>query len=146
MTKKFLALVFALSFLACASSTHKRSLGTIVDDSITAMGLKTKFIKDDSVPARDISVKVRHGVVTLTGELDNQNAVNRAIEVAEMQKGVKEVKAYLVLREFGNLRQKPVGKPLFKTLFQNKRSKGSLSPKEGLNEKDLDEETVRGDE
>lgn len=146
MLKNFLLLFFALSFLACASPSHQRSFGTIMDDSLTAMSLKTKFIKDNSIPAKDISIKVHNGVVTLTGEVDNQNAVNRAIEVAEMQKGVQEVKAYLVLKDFGTLRQKQDQKSFFKTLFQTKRSKGSQSPKEKLNEKDLDEETVHDDD
>lgn len=144
MVKNLSILLLAFAFLACAAQNQSRNFGQIVDDSLTTIQLKSKFIRDDSIPAKNISIKVQRGVVTLTGELDNETAINRAIEVAEMQKGVKEVKAYLVLKEFGHLK-KTSSKPGFlKTLFSKNRSGGTPSQKTSLGETDLlEEESVR---
>lgn len=144
MIKNLSIILLAFAFLACAAKTQSRSFGQIVDDSFTAIQLKSKFIRDDSIPAKNISIKVQQGVVTLTGELDNETAINRAIEVAEMQKGVKEVKAYLVLKEFGHLKKTEPKPGFLKTLFSKNRSGGTRSQKTSLGETDLlEEESVR---
>lgn len=138
--------VFVFFLLSCAATPQKRSLGQVMDDSFLTMQLKSKFVRDKTVPAGAVSVKIRHGVVTLTGEVNDQKAINRAVELSEMQKGVKEVRAYLVLKEFGQLQKKGASadnRSFFKTLFSNDRSKGSESITKGLQEKDLlEKETV----
>src|SRR5687768_8173219 len=101
------ALVLLLCFTHCASSGGRRSFAQAVDDEVIALNLRTKFMKDKDVPANDILISVWNGVVTLKGEIDQQEQINRTIEIAERQRGVKEVKAHLVLKEFGQLREDP---------------------------------------
>lgn len=91
-----LILVFA-AFAACSSTAKKRSFGEVVDDNVIAVKLRSKYVKDKYVKANHINVKVRKCVVQLDGSMDRQNQINRAIEIAEQQAGVKEVKAYIVL-------------------------------------------------
>ena len=130
--------------MACAPTAKKRSFGETFDDNVMAIRLRTKFLKDKVVPSQDISIKVRRGVVTLTGEVNRQEQLNRSIELAEMQPGVKEVKAYLVLREFGKLKQHAEKKSIFKTLFSKKRLNDSHPSQDPLKETDLlDQEQVR---
>lgn len=103
----------------------KRSLGEAISDEVIAFHLNAKFAKDKIVPAKDILIGVKKGVVTLRGELKTQEQINRAIEIAELQKGVKEVKAFLVLKEFGNLREDDTAqntekKSFFKSLLPSR--------------------------
>lgn len=108
----------------------KRSFIAVVSDEVITLNLKTKFIKDKQVPANDIFISVRSGVVTLKGELSEQAQINRAVEISERQKGVKEVKAFLVLKEFGQLREdsKHGGKQsFFKNIFKPDKSNNKLT-------------------
>lgn len=138
-------LILILTTTQCASSGKRRSFGEVVDDEAVAFSLKTKYIKAKEVPANDILIAVWRGVVTLKGEVANQEQINRAIEIAEQQKGVKEVKAYLVLKQFGRLKEEPTrtarGGPFFKKWF-HKRRPGERS-RDTLNEIDLSGTGVR---
>ena len=152
--KAALILFVVILTLSLPVSAKKRSFGRAVSDEFIALKIHTKFMKDKSVPANDIMVGVRSGVVTLKGELKSQDQINRAIEIAERQKGVKEVKAYLVLKEFGELRsqktarkdvsqlerdeKKPFLKNLFKPQKNSESEKIGLPAKSNLKEKDLD--------
>ena len=105
MKLKTLAMIVLVSLSLLANPAHaKRSFGQAITDEAIAFNLNAKFAKDKIVPAKNILVGVHNGVVTLRGELKNQDQINRAVEIAELQKGVKEVKAFLVLKEFGDLR------------------------------------------
>lgn len=107
MTTKNLICMLALvsMIFSCASTAHKRSFGEVIDDEVVAVNLKTKFMKDKAVPAKKILIRVWKGVVTLKGELDSQSSINRAIELAEKQRGVREVNSLLVLQGFGTLKE-----------------------------------------
>lgn len=87
--------------VGCSGTAHKRSLGETIDDNVIVLKLKTKLMRDKVVKAGDIELKVKKNVVTMTGTVTSQEQIDRAIEIAEQQAGVKEVKAYLVLREMG---------------------------------------------
>lgn len=108
-------------FIQCSSTASKRSFGEVVDDNVIAMKLHTKFIKDKKVKDRLVKMKVWKGVVTLTGDAENQQQINRAIELAEQQRGVREVKSYLALASSSQNGKKD------KTLWKvNKKSNNSV--------------------
>lgn len=96
---RFLALCLVAGLLNCSATASKRSMGEVIDDNVVAMKLRTKLTKDKAVKLGDMDVKVWKGIVTLTGSQDNQEQINRAIEISEQQQGVKEVKAFLVLKD-----------------------------------------------
>lgn len=94
-----LALIFLMGAVACSSTSQKRSIGEVIDDSVISNKLKVKFLKDKTVKGFKINIDTWKGVVSLRGKVDNQEQINRAVEIAERQPGVREVKSYLVLRE-----------------------------------------------
>jgi hyperosmotically inducible periplasmic protein len=78
----FLALAAMLSLVvSCAQSA---------DAAITAK-IKTKLAADEQVRASEINVDTADGVVTLTGNVDSEEARNRALELAKETDGVREV-------------------------------------------------------
>jgi len=136
-------LLMALMTLHCAASSQSRNFGEVVGDEVVAFRLKTKYMKDRDVPAKDISINVWRGAVTLKGELVEQEQINRAIEIAERQKGVKEVKAFLVLKEFGESRKiKSERQSLFKKIFNSSGSKFGKK-RDTLKEKNLVDDTSK---
>lgn len=104
MCRIFTCLCLVLLLAACSATSQKRSLGEVIDDAVITTKLKTKYMKDGVVDNKNVKLKVRKGVVQLSGVLHSQLEINRVIEIAEKQKGVKEVKAYLVLKDMGELR------------------------------------------
>ena len=53
--------------------------------------VKAKFVADDLVKAAQIEVATKNGVVTLTGNVDSEDAKNRALELARSTTGVASV-------------------------------------------------------
>jgi len=62
------------------------------DDNITK-NINTALEKEPGLEDLDLIVNTNNGVVTLTGEADNMNQVEKAIQVARHVKGVKAVNA-----------------------------------------------------
>jgi hypothetical protein len=136
------AQIFVLITLcSCAATAHKRSFGEVVDDNVVALRLQSKYMKDEIVKAKDVHIQVWKGVATLTGRVNSQAQINRAIEIAEQQKGIREVKAYLILRGEGELLENSqTQKPLLPFLKKKTATRvKKVDNKEGLHEKVLDE-------
>lgn len=93
----FLACFLVLSVAACSSTPKKRSFGEVMDDGVITNKLKMKYMKDKIVKAHQIDIDTWKGVVSLKGSVDSQSQINRAIEFAERQQGVRQVKSYLVI-------------------------------------------------
>lgn len=100
---RWMVLLFIVVFtVSCSATSQKRSLGEVLDDGVITNKLKTRFMKDKSVKAHQIDIDTWKGVVSLKGTVDTQEQVDRAVQIAERQGGVKEVKSYLVIsRERG---------------------------------------------
>jgi hyperosmotically inducible periplasmic protein len=60
--------------------------------------IKTKMAADPVVKAHQIDVDSNNGVVTLTGNIDSQDAKDRAIQIAKETKGVVEVRDMIEVR------------------------------------------------
>lgn len=97
MPKKILIALGLVFLVACSSTPHKRSIGEVIDDSVISNKLKVKYLKDKTVKGLKINIDTRKGVVTLKGRVENQRQIDRAIDIAERQPGVKEVKSNLVV-------------------------------------------------
>jgi len=74
------ALVLALLTMGCAET----------DTGITT-AVNARLAADDQVSTYDIDVETADGVVTLTGEVDDPRARDRAIELARNTDGVRDV-------------------------------------------------------
>jgi hyperosmotically inducible protein len=75
--------------LACAQTS---------DAGITGL-VKTKLAADGKVSASEITVETTNGVVTLTGNVDSQEAKDQALKLAKETSGVQDVKDMISVRE-----------------------------------------------
>ena len=69
----------------------KLSVGNKVDDSIITTKVKSALLSDPDVKSIDIAVVTRKGEVQLSGFVDNQAQIDRAIEVTRTVEGVQGV-------------------------------------------------------
>lgn len=74
------AVAVALSAVACAET----------DAGVTTK-VKAKFAQDDVVKGHEIDVTTREGVVTLSGNVENAEAKQQAVRLAQDTEGVTEV-------------------------------------------------------
>lgn len=74
-----------------AASERSSSAGQAVDDAWITAKVKAELATTAGVPANDVTVKTVDGVVTLTGALDGDLTVKKAIAAARSVKGVKQV-------------------------------------------------------
>ncbi len=95
MRARMMAIMFsvlaAFAFSACASDPHGRSVGTTVDDAVITSSVKSSLIADDLVDAFEIDVDTHRGNVMLSGFVETQNQIDRAVDIAKKTDGVQKV-------------------------------------------------------
>jgi len=69
----------------------KTTVGTEIDDSAVTTKVKSALMADADVKSFDIKVETSKGVVQLSGFVDNQGQIDRAVTVAKGVDGVKSV-------------------------------------------------------
>ncbi len=67
------------------------TIGNEVDDGIITAGVRAALLAEAAVKSMDIAVTTRKGEVQLSGFVNNQDQIDRAIEVARGVKGVRKV-------------------------------------------------------
>lgn len=77
--------------------TDKQSLHAGTRDEDITAAVKTAFIKDNLVKARDINVTTYHGIVTLEGSVSTQREHSQAVSIASKQKNVRTVNSHLTV-------------------------------------------------
>jgi osmotically-inducible protein OsmY len=93
-----LVLMLMATFVACASTPKQEGTGEYVDDSVITTKVKSLLAADDFLKSFQIGVETRKGIVQLSGFVDSQNAVNKAVQITRDVKGVKSVKNSLILK------------------------------------------------
>jgi len=93
-----LLLMLIISFGACASTSKHSSTGEYVDDSVITTKVKSLLAADDFLKSFQISVETYKGVVQLSGFVDSQRAVDKAVQIARSVNGVKSVKNSLTVK------------------------------------------------
>jgi hyperosmotically inducible periplasmic protein len=73
------------------------SCARTTDAGITGL-VKTKLAADGKVSASEINVDTTDGVVTLTGNVDSQEAKDQALKLAKETSGVRDVKDMIAVR------------------------------------------------
>jgi len=152
-SKEFLSLLFfglLLSLSGCGwvlvgggayegykIATDPRTIGTQIDDALITAKIKAKLIEDPVTKARKIDVDTVNGVVTLTGVVESEKEIERAIEIAKSVPGVKKI--------VNNLR---VGKRGLKEFITDKeitaKIKAKLIADPELKALSIDVDTVNG--
>jgi osmotically-inducible protein OsmY len=72
--------------------------GRAMSDTAITASVKTDFIKDPDLSILKIDVDTKDGVVTLNGLAGNEAARQRAAQMAQSVKGVKEVRNFLTVK------------------------------------------------
>ena len=67
------------------------SIGTKVDDTVITTRVKTVLMADEGVKSADISVVTRNGEVRLSGFVNNQGQIDRALAISGGVEGVTKV-------------------------------------------------------
>ena len=91
---RLLALVLIAIVVAAgvmAVSAQPRSVGQVIDDTTITAEIKTKLTADALSNLTKIGVNTRHGVVTLTGDVDSLERKARAAQIAGSVNGVRGI-------------------------------------------------------
>jgi osmotically-inducible protein OsmY len=95
----FLLPLILLSLIGCASTRTHESTGEYVDDSVITLKVKTAIMGDETLKSSEINVETFKGVVQLSGFVNSQADIDRAVAVAKDVKGVTSVKNDMQLKK-----------------------------------------------
>ena len=104
-----LATVLAVSIVACgkpvdsmgvptAAASAATTVGTVIDDSVVTSSVKAVLLADPDVKSFDLKVETRKGEVMLSGFVDNQAQIDRAVAATRAVSGVKNVQNNVILK------------------------------------------------
>lgn len=82
-----------------AAASSPTSVGTEIDDTVVTTKVKSALLGDQDVKGFEFKVETRKGMVQLSGFVDNQTLVDRAISVARGVEGVKGVENNMTIKE-----------------------------------------------
>ena len=91
-------IMLVAALMACASTSKKESTGEYVDDSVITTKVKTLLAADDFLKSFQIGVESYKGTVQLSGFVNSQQAVDKAVEITRGVKGVESVKNDLIVK------------------------------------------------
>ena len=94
----FFIAVFIAGALGCAATETRQSTSEYVDDSWITTKVKSEIFSEPSLKVAQVNVETYQGVVQLSGFVESDAAMKKAVEVARAVKGVKSVKNDMRLR------------------------------------------------
>lgn len=74
------------------------AVGVSIDDSVVTTKVKSALFADPDVKSFDIKVETRQGVVQLSGFIDSQTRVERALDIARRVEGVRSVENHMTVK------------------------------------------------
>jgi osmotically-inducible protein OsmY len=83
---------------ATNSISSEESAGEYLDDSLITTRVKTAVFNEASLKSSEINVETYKGVVQLSGFVNSQMDINKAVEVARAVKGVVSVQNNMQLK------------------------------------------------
>jgi len=93
----FLA-VTLVSVVGCASTSKQAGTGEYVDDAVITTKVKAAIFNEPTLKSAEINVETFKGVVQLSGFVNSQADINKAVEVTRSVKGVTSVKNNMRLK------------------------------------------------
>jgi osmotically-inducible protein OsmY len=92
--KRLLLAAVTLSFAVagCASTAKQEGTGEYIDDSVITTKVKASILNDPELKVFQINVETFKGVVQLSGFVDSEAMIDRAVDVTRRVSGVKSVK------------------------------------------------------
>ena len=83
--------VTLVSVVGCASTSQQEGTGEYVDDSVITTKVKAAIFNEPTLKSAEINVETFKGVVQLSGFVNSQADINKAVEVTRSVKGVTSV-------------------------------------------------------
>ena len=81
------------------ASSAKTTVGTEIDDTVVTAKVKSALLADADIKSFDLKVETRKGTVQLSGFVNNQTQIERAITATRAVEGVKSVENGLSLKD-----------------------------------------------
>ncbi|HWU85535.1 MAG TPA: BON domain-containing protein [Rhodocyclaceae bacterium] len=75
-----------------------RNTGQYIDDAAVTTRVKVALLSDNLLSAFEVKVSTQSGIVTLSGEVDKAETIQRAIKVASAIPGVKAINTHLMVK------------------------------------------------
>ena len=76
----------------------RTTIGTEIDDTVVTTRVKSALLADPDIKSFDLKVETRKGLVQLSGYVDNQTQIERAITATRGVEGVKDVENGITLK------------------------------------------------
>lgn len=80
-----------LTISGCASTSTQSGTGEYIDDSVITTKVKAAILNEETLKVAEINVETFKGVVQLSGFVNSQEDIERAVVVARSVAGVKSV-------------------------------------------------------
>lgn len=148
-----IALISALAIAGCGKkeekapapgepkSETKTTIGTEIDDTAITTKVKAALLADDYVKGLDIKVETRKGEVQLSGYVDSQEQIDKAVAIAKGVENVKNVDNKMMVK--GG--EASVGEKIDDTIISTK-VKAALADDDSIkNSTDIAVETQEGE-
>jgi osmotically-inducible protein OsmY len=91
-------IMFVATLVSCASTSKQEGMGEYVDDSVITAKVKSMLATDDFLKSFQIGVETYKGTVQLSGFVNSQKAVDKAVEITRTVKGVEFLKNDLIVK------------------------------------------------
>lgn len=75
-----------------------QSAGQYIDDAALTTKVKVALLTDNLLSAFEVKVNTQGGIVTLSGEVDRPETIQRAIKLASAVPGVKAINTHLMAK------------------------------------------------
>ena len=86
----FLVILMA-SLLGCASTDKQEGTGEYFDNTVITTKVKAAIFDEPTLKTFEIKVETFKGVVQLSGFVNSQSDIDKAVEIAQQVTGVKSV-------------------------------------------------------
>ncbi len=80
------------SVVGCASTSQQEGTGEYVDDAVITTKVKAAIFNEPTLKSTEINVETFKGVVQLSGFVNSQADIGKAVSLARSVKGVTGVK------------------------------------------------------
>ena len=94
----FFITILLATLVGCASTSSQEGTGEYIDDSIITAKVKTAIFNEPTLKSAEINVETFKGVVQLSGFVNSQADINKAVEISRGVKGVTSVKNAMRLK------------------------------------------------
>jgi len=84
--------VMLVSFMGCASTSKQEGTGEYVDDAVITTKVKAAIFNEPTLKSAEINVETFKGVVQLSGFVNSQADIDKAVSIARSVKGTVSVK------------------------------------------------------